>query len=89
MGDGDWADPGARAVAIRTPVAVLLVNAWWEPLTFRLPAGDFTVRLDTAEVAGGNGAAPRPMAGAIEVGARAIMLLAGGSAMPSLREESR
>ena len=40
MADGDWNDSDAHAVAVTAPRAryMLLLNAWWEPLSFHLPA---------------------------------------------------
>ena len=37
---GDWNDSDAHAVAVTAPRAryMLLLNAWWEPLSFHLPA---------------------------------------------------
>ncbi len=67
MTAADWADPGARAVAVRcgsgTPTPeddqYLLVNAWWEPLAFVLPDGRWEVALDTyAPERAGSGGAP-------------------------------
>jgi pullulanase/glycogen debranching enzyme len=50
MTDDDWANPDARAVAVALPNAMLLVNAWWESLTFRIPGDDaWSVELDTAD----------------------------------------
>ena len=71
MQAGDWSDPGARAVAVGGANGLLLVNAWWEPLTFRLP-GDtgWAVELDTADQAGG-----RRASGSVEVAARSLVLL--------------
>ena len=39
MTDEDWSEPFARAVAVTSSTGplLLLINAWWEPLTFRLP----------------------------------------------------
>jgi isoamylase len=80
MTDGDWANPDARAVAVVLPRAALLVNAWWEPLTFALP-GDWTVRLDTAAagtangLASGSGGAGRAVSGTVELAGRAVVLL--------------
>jgi isoamylase len=70
MGDADWSNPGARAVAVSLPNAALLVNAWWEPLTFQLSGGEWTVRVDTAD-----GVAGRSASGAIELAGRALVLL--------------
>ncbi len=55
MSDEDWAVPFAHAVTV-APVSgrlILMVNAWWDPLTFKLPvdlAGESpTVVIDTAD----------------------------------------
>jgi isoamylase len=54
MTPGDWNEPFAHAVAVAPSAgsAALLVNAWWEPLTFHLPArlrGEpLTVLVDTS-----------------------------------------
>ena len=54
MTDGDWGASYARAVAVRLAGGrgILLVNAWWEPLDFRVPAdagdGPWSVAIDTA-----------------------------------------
>jgi isoamylase len=72
MEDRDWTNPGARAVAARAGEGCLLVNAWWEPLTFQLPAGDdWIVELDTANPADG-----RTVSGTIELAGRSLVLLA-------------
>jgi isoamylase len=46
----DWANPTSRAVAAVGPQGALLVNAWSEPLEFRLPeaARTWSIELDTA-----------------------------------------
>jgi glycogen operon protein len=50
MDAGDWGNPEARAVTVAVADGALLVNAWWEPLTFRLPRdGAWSVALDTAD----------------------------------------
>jgi hypothetical protein len=50
MEAGDWSNPDARAVMVAVGDGALIVNAWWEPLTFRLPAaGPWSVELDTAD----------------------------------------
>jgi isoamylase len=76
MGSADWSNPEARAVAVALPGSLLLVNAWWEPLTFRLP-GDagWTVEIDTADTADG-----RSAAGTIELAGRALVLLTRATA---------
>jgi isoamylase len=76
MTDADWADPGARAVAAVGPQGAVLVNAWWEPLEFRMPddARTWSVVLDTADAANGRSASD-----AIELEGRSlVMLLATG-----------
>jgi isoamylase len=71
MGVGDWTNPDARAVALAVPGARLLVNAWWQPLTFRLPGDDgWSVRIDTADATRG-----RRASGAIELAGRSLVLL--------------
>jgi pullulanase/glycogen debranching enzyme len=71
MQAGDWSDPGARAVAVGGANGLLLVNAWWEPLTFRLPGGGgWAVEVDTADLADGRWAS-----GSIEVAGRSLVLL--------------
>jgi glycogen operon protein len=50
MDAGDWGHPDARAFTAAVPDGALLVNAWWEPLTFRLPRdGAWSIALDTAD----------------------------------------
>jgi len=50
MDAGDWSNPEARAVTVAVADGALLVNAWWERLTFRLPGdGAWSVALDTAD----------------------------------------
>jgi isoamylase len=49
MGAGDWSTPDARAVTVAGADGALLVNAWWEPLTFLPGDGPWSVELDTAE----------------------------------------
>ena len=54
MTDADWSEPFAHAVTIAPASGrlILMVNAWWEPLSFQLPApkGNETpvVVIDTA-----------------------------------------
>jgi glycogen operon protein len=80
MEPGDWAAPYARAVAVgltgggRHPL--LIVNAWWEPLEFRVPVrvgdGPWTVMLDTAA----DPHEPRAVAGPeVTVDGRSVVLL--------------
>jgi isoamylase len=50
MEPADWSNPGARAVAVGGPDGLLLVNAWWESVSFRLPDDrTWAVELDTAD----------------------------------------
>jgi isoamylase len=50
----DWNNPDARAVAAVGSRGALLVNAWWDPLTFNLPDGrTWSVELDTADASEG------------------------------------
>jgi isoamylase len=71
MQGADWTNPDARAVAVGTANGMLLINAWWEPLTFRLPAdAEWTVELDTADAAGG-----RRAIGTLALAARSLVAL--------------
>jgi isoamylase len=50
MQAADWSTSDARAVTVAGADGAVLVNAWWEPLSFRLPGdGPWSVALDTAE----------------------------------------
>jgi isoamylase len=71
MEAADWANPDARAVAVGTANGLLLINAWWEPLTFQLPAdAEWTVELDTADAARG-----RRASGTLALAARSLVAL--------------
>jgi glycogen operon protein len=71
MRGDDWADPNARAVAVGTSNGLLLINAWWEPLTFRLPAdAEWMAELDTAGANGG-----RRLSGTVVLAARSLLAL--------------
>jgi isoamylase len=73
MTDGDWANSDARAVTAALANAVLLVNAWWEPLTFRIPGDDaWSVELDTADPGRSATASSE-----IELAGRSLVLLTG------------
>jgi pullulanase/glycogen debranching enzyme len=82
----DWSEPFAHAVAIAAPSGrfILLVNAWWEPLTFRLPTGlggeSLSVLIDTAC----DGAAARELGPVddIVVAGRSLMLRDRSSLQP-------
>jgi isoamylase len=77
MTDADWSESFARAVAVTSATGplVLLVNSWWEPLTFQLPEGrrcsPMSVVVDTA----GNSSAPS--GGEVTVGPRSLLVLSG------------
>jgi isoamylase len=71
MQGADWSNPDARAVTVATAGGALLVNAWWELLTFRLPGdGAWSVQLDTSDPTGG-----RRASGSLEVAGRSLVLL--------------
>jgi glycogen operon protein len=78
MTAADWAAPFARAVAAAAAHGqfVLLVNAWWEPLTFRisaqLPAARLSVAVNTSSEPGPSSVEP---AAGIVVQGRSLMLL--------------
>ena len=83
MNDGDWGASYARAVAVRRAHGrgILLVNAWWEPLDFRVPAaagdGPWSVVVDTAVAE----QRLRALDGAeVRLEGRSLMLIAGGAA---------
>jgi isoamylase len=70
MEAADWSNPGARAVAAGGADGLLLVNAWWEPLSFRLPDDrTWAVELDTADPTIG-----RLASGTIELAGRSLVL---------------
>jgi isoamylase len=70
MEAADWSNPGARAVAVGGADGLLLVNAWWEPLSFRLPDGrTWAVELDTTDPTIG-----RLASGTIELAGRSLVL---------------
>jgi pullulanase/glycogen debranching enzyme len=72
MEAGDWSDPGARAITVAVGDGALLVNAWWEPLTFRLPGdGPWSVEIDTADPG-----SRRVVADTVELTGRSLALLA-------------
>ncbi|HEX4719050.1 MAG TPA: glycogen debranching protein GlgX [Thermoleophilaceae bacterium] len=71
MDDGDWSNAEARAAAAVGTNGAILVNAWWEPLTFNLPAGrTWSVELDTADPAG-----RRSVTGTVELSGRSLAVL--------------
>jgi isoamylase len=70
MEAADWSNPGARAVAVGGADGLLLVNAWWEPLGFRLPDDrTWAVELDSADPTVG-----RRASGTIELAGRSLVL---------------
>ena len=105
MNDADWADPGARAIAIYldgsddpdqaedgTPMLdddfLVLVNSWWEPLGFVLPAtrpgAQWQAEIDSYDPAAPAGAGEHHAGDQVTVGPRSIAVLrsplpAGGS----------
>jgi glycogen operon protein len=80
MTPDDWNDSSAHAVAVTAPGArfTLLINAWWEPLSFRLPAElrgeSLSSLVDTAR----DGADARDLSPGddVVVAGRSLMLLA-------------
>jgi glycogen operon protein len=94
MTPGDWNAAYARAVTIAlsgeaadpetadTPF-LLLINAWWEPLEFRLPAdardGAWSVVVDTESAVPGSDQAPPPVdaTAGVTLAGRSLRLLQG------------
>jgi glycogen operon protein len=78
MSDADWGNPVAHAVAAVSSDGgfVLLVNAWWEPLAFKLPpelhTARFSVAVDTSDPPGPSAIDP---AREVHLGGRSLMLL--------------
>ena len=71
MEAGDWSNPDARAVTVAVADGALLINAWWEPLTFRLPGdGPWSVEIDTADPG-----SRRIVADTVELAGRSLALL--------------
>jgi isoamylase len=71
MEAGDWSTPDARAVTVAGADGALLINAWWEGLTFRLPGdGPWSVELDTADPG-----SRRVVADTVELVGRSLALL--------------
>ena len=82
MEAGDWGNPDARAITVAIAEGALLVNAWWEPLTFRLPGdGPWTVELDTADPD-----SRRVVADTVELAGHSLALLAATAGRPEPRE---
>jgi isoamylase len=75
MDAGDWSNPDARAITVAVADGALLVNAWWEPLSFRLPReGRWSVELDTADPG-----SRRVVADAVELAGRSLALVRASS----------
>ena len=71
MNAGDWTNPDARAIAIAVADGALLVNAWRDPVDFRLPDdGRWTIELDTADPR-----SRRVVADTVELAGRSLALL--------------
>jgi glycogen operon protein len=78
MSDADWSNPVARSVAVAAQGGgfLLMVNGWWEPLTFTLPA---PLRTETFSVAVDSSLTPGPSAigpvEAVSLEGRSLLLL--------------
>jgi pullulanase/glycogen debranching enzyme len=70
MGVDDWGDPGARAVTLAGSRGLMLINAWWEPLSFQLPSGE----IDTAQPGD-----RRTVSGELELLGRALVIAGASS----------
>jgi glycogen operon protein len=94
MTAADWSASSARAVTVAlggtatddesSDMSFLgMVNGWWEPLTFRLPASAcgtlWSVAVDTAATPGAADASSRPIdpAAGVELVGRSLLLLQG------------
>jgi isoamylase len=80
MNAADWTDPGARAVCVTggDGAIVLLINGWWEPLGFIVPAlrsARFDVLVDTSSEAGVTTIGPAEQ---VQLDGRSLMLLRRG-----------
>jgi glycogen operon protein len=78
MTAADWSAPYARSVTVGSPSTgmTLLVNAWSEPLTVRLPAWLIDTRVSVlADTSAPNGVAELPPTETVSLGARSLMLL--------------
>ena len=101
MDGEDWADPGARALAVYldgsddpdraedgTPLLdddfLVLVNSWWEPLSFTLPpvrpGARWRAEIDSYDPAAPAGAGQRQAGDQVTVGPRSIVVLSGSRA---------
>jgi isoamylase len=93
MDGADWADPGARAIAIYldgsddpdraedgTPLLdddfLVLVNSWWEPLSFAMPPtrpdAEWHAQIDSYDPAAPAGAAGHKAGDQVTVGPRSV-----------------
>jgi isoamylase len=98
MDSADWADQGARAIAIYldgsddpdraedgTPMLdddfLVLVNSWWEPLSFTVPAArpdaEWHAEIDSYDPAAPGGAGKRQAGDQVTVGPRSVVVLSG------------
>ena len=72
-------DVGADGTPLVDDDFLFFVNAWWEPLSFQLPAdvtaGRWKIVCDTFDSAGGG-----VVDGSVDVGARSILLLSAPNA---------
>jgi isoamylase len=96
MDGANWADPGARALAIYLDGSgapdraedgtlltdhdfLVLVNSWWEPLSFVLPAvrpdAEWHAEIDSYDPAAPAGAGKRQAGDQVTVGPRSIVVL--------------
>jgi glycogen operon protein len=75
MTDADWAESFARAVAVTSATGplTLLFNAWWEPLTFRLPERLQASAMSTLVDTSGNATAVQ--GGVATVGPRSLLVV--------------
>jgi isoamylase len=80
LNEPGWDDPDARALAMTLkglngePDLHIMMNMYWEPLEFELPAGEWTAEIDTSLVEGGPGGAVGP-GGSHTVPGRTVMVL--------------
>jgi len=86
MSPVDWNKPYAHAFAVGAPAGrfALLVNAWWEPLTFRLPAEFRGERLSVLVDTSRDHGPPRGLGPQDEVGVagRSLMLVERTTSLP-------
>jgi glycogen operon protein len=79
MASEDWESQWARAITVALgPEFVLMVNGWWEPLEFRVPAApasglSWATIVDTAAGADLPGSLAAP--GSINLAGRSLVLL--------------